>query len=355
MNTPETSHSSPPPERILIIRPSALGDVCRSVPVLASLRRAFPEATIDWVVQRGFEPAVAAHPSLDSVVPFPRRELTRWWTPPGAIRGLRWLRTLREPRYDWAIDCQGLARSGLMAWWTRAPVRIGYANADELSWLGVNRRFEIDRRLHAVERMLRLIESAGVESVRDMTLFVPDGADSELPESLRSDERFAVVAPTSRWPGKRWPAAWFAEVAHRLVAEDAVARVAIVGAASERAQCADVLALAEGSDRFIDLVGRTSVGGLMAAVARASLVIANDSAAVHMAVGFNRPLVALYGPTDVSKVGPYGRERDVLQHVEQGERLDHKDEALGRRYMGRISVREVLEAAVARVGTAPRV
>ncbi len=349
-NTPKTA-----PQRLLIIRPSALGDVCRSVPVLASLRRAFPRATIDWVVQRGFEPAVAAHPALDRVISFPRRELERWWTPPGAVRGVRWLRALQERGYDWVVDCQGLARSGLMAWATRAPVRIGYSNAEEFGWLGVNRRHQIERRLHAVERMIRLVEAEGVEGVRDMTLFVPPGAEEELPGALRVNDRYAVVAPTSRWAAKRWPAPWFAAVAERLVEEGAVDRVAIVGAGSERTQCEEVVGLATRSDRFLDLVGRTSVGGLMAAIAGSALVVANDSAAVHMAVGLDRPLVALYGPTDVARVGPYQREKDVIQHVEQGERLDHKNEALGRRYMERISVQEVLDAALARIGAAPRV
>jgi ADP-heptose:LPS heptosyltransferase len=102
----------------------------------------------------------------------------------------------------------------------------------------------------------------------------------------------------------------------------------------------------------VDLVGVTSVGGLMAAVERAAIVVANDSAALHMAVGFDRPLVALFGPTRIDRVGPYGRAGDVIQKLQPGERLDHKDDRLGRGLMERITLEEVLDAAASRVGKA---
>ena len=94
----------------------------------------------------------------------------------------------------------------------------------------------------------------------------------------------------------------------------------------------------------------------MALVESSSLVIANDSAALHMAVGFDRPMVALYGPTRVDRVGPYGREADVIQHVTPSDRLDHKDGAAGRALMERIGVEEVVSRATAAfVGARARV
>jgi heptosyltransferase-1 len=97
-----------------------------------------------------------------------------------------------------------------------------------------------------------------------------------------------------------------------------------------------------------DRVGSTSISALMALISRAALVVANDSAAVHMAVGFDRPTVALYGPTDVARVGPYGREADVIQHREPGDTLDHKDDA-NAAMMARIGLEEVLNACRVRL------
>src|SRR5687767_11916318 len=97
------------PRRILIIRPSALGDVARTVPALVSLKRAFPQSQIDWLVNDTFVDAIAHHPDLHEVVPFPRKRLSRFGWSPGATReGLRYFAELRRRGYDAVYDLQGL-------------------------------------------------------------------------------------------------------------------------------------------------------------------------------------------------------------------------------------------------------
>lgn len=335
-----------PPERILLIRPSALGDVCRTVPVLASLRRFAPSARIDWLVQDSFADAVRHHPALSGVVEFPRKRFGSLLQVSVMREVWAWLGELRRRRYDWVIDAQGLARSGLFTRWSGAPVRIGPRPAPEFAWLAYNRQVEIDRRMHTVDRMLALLSGIGVPVLPDMRLFAPPAERQAVESDRRLTGPFAVIAPTSRWPGKRWPIERFAELARRLL-RGGVGAVVVVGSKSERDQCEHLLSAGAAEPRIIDLVGRTSVGGLMALIERAALVVANDSAAIHMAVGFSRPMVALYGPTDRTRVGPYRRDDAVLQHVLPGERLNHKDESLGRTLMERISVDEAVAAAEA--------
>ena len=333
-------------DRILIIRPSALGDVCRSVPVLASLRCAFPGARIDWLVQDTFAPAIAHHPALTTVVPFARRALGASASRGRLGKSLAFLKSLREARYDLVFDMQGLARSGLFAWATRAPRRVGFANAREMGWLGVNERHSVASAMHSVDRMLELLQRAGVEPVTDMRLYAPPvDREAAAADPTLAGKRYAVVAPTSRWPGKRWAPDRFAGLAAHLLARAPLDAVVIVGSASERDQCDPLTALAASDARVIDRIGTTSIGALMALIERAAIVIANDSAALHMAVGFDRPLVALYGPTRIDLVGPYRRERDVIQHITPSDALDHKDEQTGRTLMDRITVDEVLEQA----------
>lgn len=341
------------PSNILIIRPSALGDVCRTVPVLASLRRAYPSARIDWLVRDVFAPAIEHHAGLTGVVPFARsrmgKDLRRGRI--GPARGL--FSRLKEGKYDLVIDCQGLARSGLFAWMTGAGRRIGYARpeARELSWLAYTDRVRVRPGMHAVDRMLALVAAAGVEPVANMRLY----SGWKEREEVRADPRlggapggYAVIAPTSAWPGKRWPAERFAAVA-RAMLEMGVGSVVLVGAANERGQCGPLLELAGREPRVVDRIGATTVGQLMAVIEGSGLVVANDSAALHMAVGFDRPSVALFGPTRVELVGPYGRAGDVIQHVEPGERMDHKDEGVGRGLMERIGVQEVVNAVEVRL------
>lgn len=341
------------PERILIIRPSALGDVCRSVPVLASLRRRFPAARIDWLVQDTFAPAIAAHPALTNVIRFPRAQLRlkHLLTPEGVEKLAGLLRQMRRPRYDVVFDCQGLLRSGFFAWSTRARRRVGYANAAELGWLGVNQRVPVPRQMHAVDRMLALVEATGTPAVRDMRLYTMLSDRMGVPAEIL-DQPYAVLAPTSRWPGKRWPPERFAEVATAILGSGFASRVVLVGSASEREQCQPLTELARREPRIVDLIGQTDVGRLMAVIERSALVVANDSAALHMAVGFERPLVALYGPTRTELVGPYHREQDVIHGAPLASNLSHKDEPTAAQAMASITASTVIDAVLSRLAGA---
>jgi len=342
------------PQRILLIRPSALGDVCRSAPALASLRAAFPNARIDWLVRDVFADAVRAHPALTGVVEFPRDRLRRWWTPGGIGPARAWLRSLREPRYDAVVDLQGLARSGLFALATRAPVRVGPAGAAEFASLAYTRRVRTNPRAHVVERALEIVRALGAEPVRDVRLYAPADAPHPAPDLARA--RTSVLAPTSAWPGKRWPAERFAALARRLLDTGAVERVAVVGAAGERGSIGPVLDLCRDDPRAVDLVGRTTVGGLMRAIESAALVVAHDSAAAHLAVGFGRPLVALLGPTDARLAGPFDRLDAVVQRVSENDRLTDracKDESLGAGLMRRITVDDAFAKALEQLSREP--
>ncbi len=324
-----------------MIRPSALGDVCRSVPVLASLRRAFPDARIDWLVRDSFVDAVRHHPALSRTVPFARSQMGAQLRRGHVAPAVRFLHELRNADYDLVVDCQGLLRSGVFAWATRAPVRVGPGDAREgATWFYTHRVHAADTPTHTVDRMLALLEPVGVEPVHDMRLYT-GAQDRAWAHEICKGHSPVVLAPTSIWPAKRWPCERFCTVARELARERLIV---IVSAPGERTQVAPLLDLARTHEHIVDLAGRTSVGRLMALIERASLVIANDSAAVHMGTGFSRPLIALYGPTDTRLVGPYGRHDDVIQHLRPGDRLDHKRPE-ARALMERIGVHEVLDRA----------
>ena len=330
--------------RILLIRPSALGDVLRTVPIVASLKRAFPESRIDWVVQEGLEDAVCAHPAINQVIPFARNSLGRWWRSPGQAKALlRFMRTLRG-QYDIAIDVQGLGRSGLMLLASGAKRRIGFANAREFAYLGANERYEVPQELHAVTRMLRLLENAGIEPVEDMSLFVPKNSQSEWQQmrlAMNVPDSFVAFAPTSRWKSKEWPAEYWQKLAGEVLAKG-VNHVVLLGAPQERAQ---LHAIAEAAPTSMTvLAGEATVGVSMAAVRDAQLLVANDSAMLHAAVGFNTPLVGLFGPTDPKVSGPFGRIAETLRSKEaEASSAHYRDRALGDALMRTISVEEVLE------------
>ncbi len=348
-----------PPSRILIVRPSALGDVCRTVPVLATLRRAWPEAAIDWVVQSEFAAAIACHPALNETIRFPRHDFGRWWRSPSAVLGLlRWLDDLRRRRYDLVFDCQGLGRSGVITWATRAGRRVGHRSARELGWLGCNVRHPAPPGAHTVRRMMSLAEGEGLEPVYDMRLYA---AAEDLAwwagfrrERGAAGAPYAVLAPTSRWPSKRWPQSHWSALLGPL-RERGFGHVVLIGAPGEHDQVAGIIGAAAGAGPDVmitDLVGRTGVGRILAIIAGADLVIANDSAPLHVAVGFARPCIGLYGPTDPARVGPWGAQDGVLRATSAGGRpVNFKDPRLGDSLMRLIDPAEVLDR-VDRIGHA---
>ena len=330
------------PQRILIVRPSALGDVCRTVPVLATLRRAYPDAAIEWVVQDEFAVAIRAHPDLDEAVPFPRARFAHWWRSPRVARELAlWLLELRRRCYDLVIDSQGLGRSGLITWATGARRRVGPRWAREFGWLGYTVRHSRPAAPHTVDQMISLLVAEGLEPVYDMRLYVED-ADrlwwQRTRRALSCGGPYAVCAPTSRWPSKRWPPEHWAQLVGPLVARG-FRRVVLVGAPAERGQ---VKGIAEAAgEPVLDLVGATTLGRTMAVIASAGLVVANDSAPLHMAVGFDRPCLGLYGPTDPAEVGPFRRPTAVLRAA-PGRPVSFKERRLGDALMRRIRPPDVL-------------
>ncbi|MFN7374405.1 MAG: glycosyltransferase family 9 protein [bacterium] len=345
----------PDPKRILLVRPSALGDVCRTVPVLAALRTAFPRARIDWLVQDSFVDAVASHPALTAhgggVLPFPRKRFGRLWNPKIGLELAQWLDALHAAHYDLAIDAQGLLRSAIFTGFTGAGTRIGYSNAREAGRLAYTHAVYAPPDWHAVGRMLHLLTPLGISVPHpDMRLYAPPAARDAVASDARFGGRFAVFAPTTRWPSKQWPAGRFVDLARGLLDGGQVDRVVLVGARGEEPQCAELLTWAGSEPRAVNLIGQTTLGELMAVIGRSAILIGSDSAAVHMAVGFGRPLVALYGPTVAAFVGPFGRDGDVISRVHPGEVRDHKADEPGGTQMARITTQEVLGACKARLG-----
>ncbi|MDX1682085.1 MAG: glycosyltransferase family 9 protein [Phycisphaeraceae bacterium] len=341
------------PKRLLLVRPSALGDVCRTVPLVTTLQAAYPEATIDWVVQDTFVPAVASHPGVSDAIGFPRRRFGRWYRP-SVLKEMRaWFGRLRKRGYDQVIDAQGLARSGLITRLSGGRERIGFANAREMAWLAYNRRHPVDRDLHTVDRMLELLAAEGHEPVVDMALYPPEEdlawRDQWLAEQGLADSPWLLLAPTARWRCKRWPVDRYLEVARRGLADDRLAdRVVVAAAPWERE---DVQPLIDELGEAV-VLPETTVGRLLALVAGCRLLVCNDSAPLHMAVGCDRPAVAVFGPTDPAKVGPYQRPDDVVQPpgITEDQMKDYRSRADDDSLISQVEVDAVWEKVSGRLG-----
>jgi lipopolysaccharide heptosyltransferase I len=298
-----------PPRRILLIKPSAIGDVVHTLPILALLRRRWPEAHLAWLLTPACAGLLDGHPLLDEVIVFERHHFGRGWRDPAsALSLIEFLKDLRRNRYDLVIDLQGLLRSGLLAWQTRAPVRIGFANARELAPIFYTHRVPIDSlEQHAIDRYLRVAEALGCEVDRpiEFPFHVTDEDRAQIAAMLNGSGRYAVLLPGTNWPTKRWPVERYAALVAPLRERFGLTSV-VAGSPDE----IDLAAQIEGG---ANLAGKTTLRQLAALIERAALVIANDSGPMHIAAAMNRPLVTLFGPTNPRRTGPYRRENSVLR------------------------------------------
>ncbi len=308
-------------EKVLIVKPSAFGDVVHSLPFLGALRRAHPEARIGWVVARSCAGLLEGHPDVDDLYVFERE---RW----GGFRNLprttreffAFARRLRAQRFDLVVDLQGLFRSAFLTRLTGAPERVGFRNARELGWMFYTRRVRVpDREMHAVDRYLLVAHELGLAIERPVrfNVHVSDDARAFAREwfTANSGGRPVVaMLPGSQWPSKRWPAEHFAALATRL--EDQGARVVLLGGPGDVALVERIRGMMIRPAE--SLAGRTTIPQLTAVLERASAVVANDSGPMHLAVALERPVVALFGPTSPERTGPYVDVAGVAQPPSAG-------------------------------------
>jgi heptosyltransferase-1 len=326
-------------ERILLIKPSAVGDVIHTIPVLAKLRARYPAARIDWLLTPAIAELIQHHPALSNVLLFDRHGFARFWRSRSASAALfRLLADIRRTRYDLVIDLHGQFRSAVFTLLSGARTRIGFdrpraeprgagdrslpreayvhawTGTREGAWAAYSHRIPIPTLdVHAVDRYLWLAPILGLDEKRpDFTIPVPDAAKRRVEELLRRHEllgrSLAVLVPGTMWQTKHWHVEGFAEVARYL--QRTGRAVVLAGSAKERARCQQVAAGCPGA---CDLSGQTSLSELAALIQQAALCVTNDSGSMHLTVALERPVVSVFGPTDPVWIGPYGRPRAAVQ------------------------------------------
>jgi lipopolysaccharide heptosyltransferase II len=292
--------------RIALVKPSALGDIVHSLPVLSALRRRFPDAAITWVVNKSYEPLIAGHPDLTDTLAFDRGSFKKGIGQAVAY-SLGFAAVLRRRRFDLVIDLQGLLRTGLMSLATGAPRRIGFANAREGSRYAYTHRIRVPDadRIHAVDRYWWIAEALGAGDgpkqfhvpLKAEALAWANAEIAGLPRPL------LAVAVGARWLTKRGPPGHFAVLFRRAQA-DFGGTCLFVGTGDDTALTVEVMQSLRGSVR--DFTGKTTLPQLAALLSLADVMIANDTGPLHLAAALGRPCIAPYTCTRVALHGPYG-------------------------------------------------
>jgi len=284
-----TQTSSGP--RILVVRLGAMGDVLHAMPAVATLKHGFPNSLLVWAVEPKWAPLLEGNPFVDSLILIERRKL-------GGI--METWRSLWNARFDWAVDFQGLVKSALVASMARPERIYGFHQSqirERLAALVYSNKIRV-RPDHVVERNIELAAATGASSIV-RTFSLPEGApEGELPEG-----NFVLASPLAGWMSKQWPLAYYEALAQRLWDD---CRMPLVlngppGAAELLSQVVGVRCHYSG------------LAGLIHATRRATAIIGIDSGPMHLAAALSKPGVAIFGPTNPDRNGPYGDTFTVLR------------------------------------------
>ncbi|MBR0458024.1 MAG: glycosyltransferase family 9 protein [Victivallales bacterium] len=301
--------------RVLIVKPSSIGDVLHTFPAVALLRRAVPEvAALDWVVNDSLMDVVRLCGDVDRIIPFPRK--TAWR--PSAL--FHFMHELRAERYDVVLDFQGLLRSGLITYFSHANVRAGFACAREgASWFYNQKVALPEMHAHAADKNLTLVRE--VFHLPDdlptptAKIHIPANGNAEadrLAERLPGKGPLLAVCFSSRWPSKNWPLPFLAQILELVTAAIPDVRIWLLGAQNDVSD-GDRLATLAPHARPVNLAGKTSFGGLAALLARSRALMTVDSGPMHLAAALGTRCFALFGATDPVLTGPYGPAHVVFR------------------------------------------
>ncbi len=276
---------------ILVVRIGSMGDVIHALPAVATLKHGFPGSTLTWILHPRWAVLVEGNPYVDRVIPLDRRSL----------RSVReaW-RELRTRRYDFAVDLQGLMQSALIASIARADRIYGFHQSqirEKIAAVFYSSRV-LTSGSHVVDRNLELAAAAGASTTL-VTFPLPPGVpEGELPQG-----DFVLASPMAGWGAKQWPVENYSVLAQRL--RDELGMMLVVNGAPPNAPALAGIAGAA--------VHASGIPGLIDATRRAAAVVGVDSGPMHVAAALGKPGVAIFGPTDPARNGPYGGSFTVLR------------------------------------------
>jgi len=291
-------------KRILIIEVNWLGDVLFSTPFIRAVRDDNPDGYIACLVHPRTKEILEGSTAINEIVFYDEEGLHK-----GILGKLRLIRSLRRSHFDTVYILHRSFTKALIGYLTGAKVRIGYPtkNREKLLTKAVE---EPDPGVHSVEYFLN-IAGKKANTIRDLhyEFFIKDSdrryiKDYLFARGISSEEKFIALCPGGNWDPKRWPKESFAALADML-ARKYSAKIVITGGTKERGLAESIRSMMKCP--AIVTCGGTNLKELGAIFERSSLVVANDTGSMHIAVAMGAKVIALFGPTSAGMTGPYGR------------------------------------------------
>jgi len=312
-------------ERLLVVRLGSMGDIIHTLQAVTALRRKFPEATFGWIIEERWAELLCTLPTPRSGRRSPQRPLVdrihtvntmKWRSAPFSNHTWEQMAAgfseLRSVRYEVAVDFQGATRSALLARWSGAPVIYGVKQPREnVASMFYTRQIMVSG-THVVEQNFSLAEAVAGEPLSMPSPEFPHdpAAESEAEHRLQDHDiqRFALVNPGAGWGAKQWPAERYGYVAKRLAEEEGLKSLINFGPGEQ-----ELVRAAEGASGGAAEGIACTLTQLIALTRRASLFIGGDTGPLHLAAALGIPVVAVFGPTNPARNGPFGTRSIVLR------------------------------------------
>jgi heptosyltransferase I len=335
------------------MRLGAMGDILHALPAVTALRQAHPEWFLGWAVEpqwrallcaggcgtRQSEVARSEMPLVDQIHIVPAKQWARTPLRRETLRAIRKLRReLREARYDICIDLQGAVRSAIIGRWARASRLIGEDCPRERAarWFFSER--VSTQGVHVIEQAIEVVNKIAGESLPFVPAALPTDKNAES-EAAKLSQPFVLLNPGAGWGAKRWPIDRYASVASHLCASGY--GVIINAGPGEELIANELTSLLSGVTKATML--QPTLSELIEITRKAALVIAGDTGPLHLASALGRPVVAIFGPTDPGRNGPFGGSYRVLRHPES--KRDHSRRSEPEAGLLTIAPKAVIEAA----------
>jgi len=312
-------------QRILIVRLGAMGDVIHTLPAVQALRDAFPRAMIGWLIEERWAELLCASGAPRRGPRSRQRPLVDWvhtvdlrgwkkslFTLTTAQQVARVWNDVRSARYDIAVDLQGAIRSALLARWSGARAVWGAAESWETPASLWYTRSVVAQGKHVIERNLSIAEAVAQTKLTTPVVQFPRDHTAEahtaqmLAEAGMCD--FVVLNPGAGWGAKRWPAERYGMVAKSLATEG-LRSIINFGPGEE-----DLVRVAQSASAGMAVPLNSSLTELIALIRRAKLFIGGDTGPLHLAAALRKPVVAIFGPTDPARNGPFGTRSVALRN-----------------------------------------
>jgi len=336
------ARGSKTPPRFLIVRLGSLGDIIHAIPAAAALHAALPSAQIDWAVDPRYLDLIKMITAVNHPVPLDPRA--------GVIRLFATMGELRRRKYKVAIDFQGLIKSATIARLAGAERVLGFPQAQLREQAA--RAFYTDspetvRAAHVVYKNLELVAALGIETGEPaFPLNVPHTAAVQEVEARFGGAPFALINPGAAWPNKRWPGDRYGRVAAAIRERFGWPSLVLWGPKEQ----ALATAVVEASNGAAVLAPHTSIVDLFGIAKAARIAISGDTGPLHIAAAVGTPVVALFGPTNAERNGPWSAADVVVARTEQCQCLYQRQCSRGAPCIDEITFEEVMAGVVQRVG-----